>query len=222
MTYVKVYHNPHFLDYRGDHEEILALPRPVASVSVSAAMTEDEMLATAYGRTQHGVAYASWFQDPAVIPHLRSTAVGDLLLLPDGTVHVVENVGFRRFQPRVVRSSLRLWRAHRRLEAALNGEEQAALREAAQESVSAMADALLIAGQPVQETPALWEKAAVGDMVGAPESGLYRVIARRLRPKHRAKRLLAHVPGSQLWLDGPRHWAVLAPVTEPGSTGETR
>lgn len=222
MAYVKVYHNPHFLEYRGDHEQILVMPRPVASVSVSDEMTEDEMLAAAYGRTQHGAVYASWFQDPAVIPHLRSTSVGDLLLLPDGAAHVVENVGFRRFQPRVVRSSLRLSRAHRRLEAALDGQDQTALREAAQESLAAMADALLIAGQPVQETPTVWEKAVVGDMVGAPESGQYRVIARRLRPKYRAKRLLAHVPGGQLWLDGPRHWAVLAPVAEPGSTGETR
>jgi hypothetical protein len=217
MAYVKVYHNPHFLEYRGDHEEILVMPRPVASVSVSDEMTEDEMLAAAYGRTQHGAVYASWFQDPAVIPHLRSTSVGDLLLLPDGTTHVVENVGFRRFQPRVVRSSLRLWRAHRRLEAALDGQDPTALREAAQESLVAMEDALLIAGKPVQEAPTVWEKAAVGDVVGAPESGQYRVIARRLRPKHRAKRLLAHVPGSQLWLDGPRHWAVLAPVAESGA-----
>jgi DNA-binding FadR family transcriptional regulator len=78
------------------------------------------------------------------------------LLLPDGTTHVVENVGFRRFQPRVVRSSLRLSRAHRRLEAALEGQDPTALREAAQESLAAMEDALLIAGQPVQETPTVW------------------------------------------------------------------
>jgi hypothetical protein len=162
MAYVKVYHNPRFLEYRGDHEEILALPRPVASVSVSDEMTEDEMLATAYGRTQHGAVYASWFQDPSVIPHLRSTSVGDLLLLPDGTVHVVEMVGFRRFQPHVVRSSLRLSRAHRRLEAAIDGKDQTALWEAAHESLLAMEDALLIAGQPVKEPPTLWEKAQVG------------------------------------------------------------
>jgi hypothetical protein len=140
------------------------------------------------------------------------------LLLPDGTAHVVEVVELRRFQPRVVRSSLRLSRAHRRLEAAIDGGDPTVLREAAHESLLAMEDTLLIAGQLAKEPPILWEKAQVGDLVGAAESGLYRVIARRLRPKWRAKRLLAYIPDSQLWLDGTRCWAVLAPIgdAEPG------
>lgn len=59
-------------------------------------------------------------------------------------------------------------------------------------------------------------------LVGDPQTGLFRVIARKLRPKWRAKRLLAHIPDAQIWIDSPRilrHaqdklWAVLAPVNE--------
>ena len=74
-------------------------------------------------------------------------------------------------------------------------------------------DSVLIAeGHPAADSPILWDNAQVGDLVGSPKTGQYRVIARRLRPKWRAKRLLAYIPDSQLWLDGARHWAVLAPI----------
>jgi hypothetical protein len=68
-------------------------------------------------------------------------------------------------------------------------------------------------GYPNGEVPILeWDKAQPGDLVCSPETGLFRVIARKLRPKWRAKRLVAHLPNSQLWIDTPRTWAVLVPI----------
>lgn len=63
-------------------------------------------------------------------------------------------------------------------------------------------------------------------LVGDPHAGLFRVMARKLRPKWRAKRLLAHIPDPQIWIDSPRilrHaqdrlWAVLVPVNEESET----
>jgi hypothetical protein len=45
------------------------------------------MLGAAYAWTQHGYLRDSWFNDPAVMPHLRSTSVGDLLATEDGARH---------------------------------------------------------------------------------------------------------------------------------------
>jgi hypothetical protein len=60
----------------------------------------------------------------------------------------------------------------------------------------------------------------VGDLVGDPEAGQFRVIARKLNRKWRAKALLEHIPEAQIWIDGSQSWAVLLPVlnTETGST----
>ena len=70
-------------------------------------------------------------------------------------------------------------------------------------------------GYPNGEVPILaWDNAQPGDLVGGPDTGLFRVIARKLRPKWRAKRLLPHIPNAQIWIDSPRTWAVLVPVKE--------
>jgi hypothetical protein len=77
------------------------------------------------------------------------------------------------------------------------------------------------------EVPILaWDDAQSGDLVGDPNTGLFRVIARKLRPKWRAKRLLTHIPDAQIWIDSPRIlrqaqdrlWAVLAPLKEETQT----
>lgn len=151
MSYVKVYHNPYFLEYRGDHSDIVPAARPVASVVVRATMTSAEMLAIGYARTQHGVAYASWFHDPAVMTHLRSTAVGDVLLLPDGTQHVVEAMGFQPFQPRAADAMHRLAEAQQRLEEAVDNGSREVLLAAARASLMAMAQ--MLAGLHQKETP---------------------------------------------------------------------
>jgi hypothetical protein len=70
-------------------------------------------------------------------------------------------------------------------------------------------------GYPDGEVPILtWDKAQPGDLVGSSETGLFRVIARKLRPKWRAKRLLGHIPKAEIWIDSPTTWAVLAPANK--------
>ncbi|MBK8986270.1 MAG: hypothetical protein IPM39_09340 [Chloroflexi bacterium] len=214
MPTIQVYHNPHFLDYDGSHSQIVPPVRPTASVNITTAGLElNDMLGAAYAWTQHGYLYPSWFNDPAVTPHLRSTAVGDLLATEDGALYVVESFGFQPYRPKAISPIHKLAEAYRLLDAA--AERTAAT--AVQQALAAMAHVLIADGRPVGDTPVLWDNAQVGDVVGRPEIGQFRVIARRLRPKWRARRLLAHVPGSQLWLDGSRHWAVLVPVSEPAS-----
>ncbi|MFO7680673.1 MAG: hypothetical protein R6X34_11530 [Chloroflexota bacterium] len=60
-----------------------------------------------------------------------------------------------------------------------------------------MESVLIADGYPAADSPILWDNAQVGDLVGSPETGQNRVIARRLRPKWRAKRLLAPIPGGR-------------------------
>ena len=86
---------------------------------------------------------------------------------------------------------------------------------ATSEARNAMLHVLESEGYPNGELPVLtWDNAQPGDLVGDPHTGLFRVIARKLRPKWRAKRLLAHIPDAQIWIDSPRTWAVLVPVNE--------
>ncbi|MBK7916789.1 MAG: hypothetical protein IPJ94_11130 [Chloroflexi bacterium] len=218
MPIIQVFHNPHFLDYDGSHSRIVPPVRPTASVNIAAAGLElNDMLGAAYAWTQHGYLYPSWFNDPAVTPHLRSTSVGDLLATEDGALYVVESFGFQAYRPKAISPIHKLAEAYRLLDAAgnrLSGAGDGILVTAVQQALAAMEHLLVAEGHPTGDTPILWDNAQVGDVVGRPEMGQFRVIARRLRPKWRAKRLLPHVPGSQLWLDGARHWAVLVPVSE--------
>ena len=215
MPIIQVFHNPHFLDYDGSHSRIVPPVRPTASVNIAAAGLElNDMLGAAYAWTQHGYLYPSWFNDPAVIPHLRSTSVGDLLATEDGALYVVESFGFQPYRPKAIFPIHKLAEAYRLLDAARERPSDGTLATAVQQALAAMEHLLVAEGHPTGDTPILWDNAQVGDVVGRPEMGQFRVIARRLRPKWRAKRLLPHVPGSQLWLDGARHWAVLVPVSE--------
>ena len=103
MPIIQVFHNPHFLDYDGSHSRIVPPVRPTASVNIAAAGLElNDMLGAAYAWTQHGYLYPSWFNDPAVIPHLRSTSVGDLLAAEDGALYVVESFGFQPYRPKAI------------------------------------------------------------------------------------------------------------------------
>lgn len=154
MARIQVFHNPSFLDYRGAHSDIVPPVRSVATVQVPDGLAAEAQLQAGYARTQHGYLFPSWFHDPAVIPHLRSTAVGDLLALPDGTVYVVESMGFRPYQPKPVRPIHRLAAACRQLDEAVGNGGQAALQRAARESVAAMQAVIDAEGRQASETPA--------------------------------------------------------------------
>jgi hypothetical protein len=62
---------------------------------------------------------------------------------------------------------------------------------AARQALAAMESVLIAEGHPAADSPILWDNAQIGDLVGSPETGRNRAIARRLRPEWRAKRLLA-------------------------------
>lgn len=230
MPYLMVYHNPHFLDYNGDHSQIVAPTQPVASILVPAGSSLDERLGAAYTQTQHGHNYPSWFNDPQIIPHLRSTAVGDLIADHEGNFYVVEHFGFQPYQPATQDPLQLLAEAYRWLETACMQREataDSALLSAARRALVAMQHTLATEEtHSSRRTPVHWENAQPGDLVGCADIGQFRVIARKLRPKWRAKRLLAHIPNAQIWIDNPRIprqvrdrlWAVLVPISEEINT----
>lgn len=214
MPKITVYHNPNFLYYRGDHKQIVPPTQPVATVTVPEGFSLTEMLEFGYAQTQH--AHTSWFNNPQVVPHLRSTSMGDMIGDDEGNIYVVESFGFQPYQPKAISPVHKLAKAHRLLETAVDEGDVRSLLALVRQALAAIQYALAAEGYPDSETPILWDKAQPGDLVGNVEIGQFRVIARKLRPKWRAKRLLAHIPGSQIWIDSPRTWAVLAPV----KTGE--
>jgi hypothetical protein len=215
MAHIQVFHNPQFLDYSGDHSQIVWPLQPTASVKLPEAASLDEQLGIAYAYTQHGYRYASWFHDPEVIPHLRSTSVGDLLATEDGQFYVVERMGFQPYAPVETGPVQQLVAAARQLETAVAQRELGHYQQAAQASLAAIQHALAAEGYPAREMPVTWEKAQVGDMVGSPELGHFRLIARNLQPKWRAVRLLEQIPDGHIWKDGTASWAVLLPTSTP-------
>ena len=215
MTTIQVFHNPRFLDYSGDHSQIVRSLQPTASVKLPEAVSLNEGLGIAYARTQHGYRYASWFHDPEVVPHLRSTSVGDLLATENGQFYVIEPLGFKPYAPVETDPVQQLMTAARQLETAVAQRDPAQLQQAAQESLSAIQHALVAEGYPAREMPVAWEKAEVGDLVGSPELGHFRLIACNLQPKWRAVRLLEQLPDGRIWKDGSTSWAVLVPTRVP-------
>ena len=210
MTAVKVYHNPDFLNYRGDHSQIVPPIHPVATVCTEEDLPLDRLLDAGYARTQH--LDTSWYNNPNVMVHLRSTSVGDVVGLPDGSLHVVESCGFRLYQPRVVKPINKLADACRLLQDAVDDGDSRYWQTLTRQAILAVQYALAAEGHPERESPILWEQAKVGDLVGEPEVGQFRVVARKLRPKWRAKQLLEHIPNAQIWIDGPQMWAVMVSV----------
>jgi len=213
MPQIKVYHNPHFLEYRGRHSDIMPPARPVATVQMPAEVPAEQALEIAFRQTQHVV--RPWWDNDDVLLHVRSTSVGDMLADEQGNLFVVESVGFQTYQPRAVRPYHQLAAAYRQLDAVLGQADTHQIMTAVGQARNAMLHVLEAAGYPNGEVPILaWDNAQPGDLVGDPHTGLFRVIARKLRPKWRAKRLLTHIPDAQIWIDSPRTWAVLVPVNE--------
>jgi hypothetical protein len=221
MPVIKVYHNSNFLDYRGQHTSIVPPIRPVATVEVPEETPGEQALEIAYRQTQH--LDVSWWDNAGVMLHVRSTSVGDVLADEQGNLFVVESMGFRSYQPRAIRPYRRLAEAYRLLDEALAQVSTGQIVAVASQAQNTILHVLETEGYPNGEVPILaWDEAQPGDLVGGPymggpDTGLFRVIARKLRPKWRAKRLLAHIPNAQIWIDSSRTWAVLVPVTEETS-----
>lgn len=217
MAQIKVYHNPRFLDYRDNHSNIVRPVRPVALVRVADDVPSVEALETAYRQTQHlDDVPDGWWNHAGVVPLVRSTSVGDVLEDEGGNQFVVETIGFKPYQPADVPHAHRLAEAYQLLDVALGQSGQPALNQIRQ-ARDILLHVLEDEGCPAGERPVFtWDKAQVGDLVGSATLGLYRVMARKLRPKWRVRRLLAHIPNAEIWLDTPRSWAVLVPVNEEG------
>ena len=218
MPVIKVYHNPNFLDYRGQHTSIVPPIRPVATVEVPEETPGEQALETAYRQTQH--LDVSWWDNAGVMLHVRSTSVGDVLADEQDNLFVVESMGFQPYQPRAIRLHHRLAEAYRLLDEALASASTGQIVAIAGQARNTILHVLEAEGYPNGEVTILaWDEAQPGDLVGGPymggpDTGLFRVIARKLRPKWRAKRLLAHIPNAQIWIDSPRTWAVLVPVSK--------
>lgn len=86
----KVYHNPAFGAYVGNHDEVIIPHRPAAYVTVPGRVGDGvNALHFVYGITQHGPEGESWFNRPAVMAGLRSTSIGDVIETPTGERFVV-------------------------------------------------------------------------------------------------------------------------------------
>lgn len=220
MPAIKVYHNPNFLDYRGEHNDISLPIRPLATVNVPEGMPIERSLENAYRQTQHlDDVDGGWWNHEDVMLHVRSSSVGDVLADAQGNLFVVEIAGFRAYQPKAICSFHRLAEVYRLLDEVLAGTNAAQIVVVANQARNTLRHVLETEGYSNDETPVLtWDEAQPGDLVGNRDMGLFRVIARRMRPKWRAKRLLAHIPGAQVWIDNPRTWAVLVPVMKEGVT----
>ena len=211
MTTISVYHNPHFLTYRGHHTDLIPPPQPIATVSTAAGTSVDVALNLAYQQTQH-LAHA-WWENEGVQLQVRSTSVGDLMADEAHNLFVVERLGFRPFQPMSIRPLHRLAAAYRRLDKALSGQEPDKIRQAAITARTALLAYLDAEGMPEAQLPILSrEMAAPGDLITDETGTRFRVVARRLHPEWRAKRLVEEIPQAQLWLDGPGTWAVVRPM----------
>jgi hypothetical protein len=210
MAIVQVYHNPRFLDYQDNHNRVVPPTTPIAAVRVLDGLTGEEALSWAYGRTQH--IDNAWWNNEDVLLHVRSTSVGDLLEDENGNYHVVERFGFQPWSPIIVSNTHRLSAVYRLLDAAVtqvgDGQGTNQVRQA-RDLVLHVLELEGCAGGDVPISP--WPQAKPGDIVGD-DLRRFQVIARKLRPKWRAKRIQERIPGAQIWIDSHRSWAVLLPV----------
>lgn len=172
MLKIVVYHNPNFLDYRGVHSQIVPPTQPVATVTVPEGLSVTEMLEFVYVQTQH--THTSWFNNPQVMPHLRSTSVGDLISDDEGNLYVVESCGFQPYQPQVMAPVHKLAEAYHLLETActerrprsqaevaVNADHPRSLSVLVQQALAAIRYALAAAGYPDGETRVFEERASL-------------------------------------------------------------
>jgi len=209
MPDIAVYHSPNFLEYRGDPNQIILPARPVATVAVDQSGDPISLLEQAYACTQH--AARSWYNNPNVKPLLRSTSPGDLLEL-DGRLWVVDSFSFTPYRPNVTEPAQKLAQAHRLLQEAVDANDSRAMQRLANDALHALHYAL--AADNHAATPAVkWPEAKPGDTVSDDGRHRFVVIARKMKPKAKA-RFLAKQTGGEVWIDTPTTWAVLKPVSE--------
>ena len=81
MPTIKIYHNPNFLDYWGNHTNVVPPIRPVATVQVpeTEKRQSNRHSEIAYRQTQHlDDVDGGWWNRKSVMLHIRSTSVGDV------------------------------------------------------------------------------------------------------------------------------------------------
>jgi hypothetical protein len=100
---IKVYHNPDFLKYQfepyvvADALDYLKLKARISLRMCARVDTDD--LDVAFEKTNH--ISAPWYDNEGVFCYdrkARSTSVGDFMLMDDGTIYIVEGVGFRKIE----------------------------------------------------------------------------------------------------------------------------
>ena len=97
MPTIRIYHNPDFLAYRGNHDHIILPDNPIATIKLPDMPTPEYALQTTYHLSQH--LESPWWLNPEVRLHVRSTSVGDVLADEADNRFVVESLGFQPFTP---------------------------------------------------------------------------------------------------------------------------
>lgn len=97
MPAIRIYHNPDFLAYRGDHAHIILPDYPIATIKLPDMPTPEHALNRTYHLSQH--LESPWWAYPEVQLHVRSTSVGDVLADAENNRFVVESLGFQPFTP---------------------------------------------------------------------------------------------------------------------------
>jgi len=69
-------------------------------VTVPEGLSLTEMVEFGYAQTQQ--AHARWLNNPQIMPHLRSTSIGDMFTDGEGNLYVVESCGFQPYQPKAI------------------------------------------------------------------------------------------------------------------------
>ena len=97
MPAIRIYHNPDFLAYRGNHDHIILPDNPIATIKLPDMPTSEYALQTTYHLSQH--LESPWWMNPEAQLHVRSTSVGDVLVDETDNRFVVESLGFEPFTP---------------------------------------------------------------------------------------------------------------------------
>lgn len=100
---IRVYHNPQFLEYQFKPFEVttrIDYLKLKARISIhTCARVDTDSLDVAFELTNH--IDKPWFDNDKVTclnRKARSTSVGDFMMMEDGTIYIVEGIGFRKIE----------------------------------------------------------------------------------------------------------------------------